>query len=515
MKSLQFIRTAFKGFRLFPHSVSLVCGMGMVLSSLNLFAQTSGEKQWVGTWACAPYRAESNTPPSSLANNTLRQIVRVSIGGDTLRVRFSNITCATGVAIKSANIAVSPDGTKSPVTASTITPLSFNGEAGVNIASKAEVYSDPVAFNLTPNMRLAITIYYGQCQTSADMTFHYGSRTNSYILSGDKTTSADFSGATVVERWYTIYAVEVWAPKSSAAVGVIGNSITDGYGLSGGLQNRWTDMFSENLLKNPATAQVGVLNLGIGATLVTGASNGAESGVNRYKHDVLGQPGVRWVIIFYGVNDINGGKTAGNITDGIKKMITDTRAKDPGIKVYGATITPFNGHSYYSSAHESVRSQVNAWIRNPANTDGCIDLDKAVRNPSDTTKLQQAYSNDWLHPNAAGYKAMGEYIDRNLFIPDTKATKASDRIRNAAEALFSHQANGATMITFELPHETFVSLKVYSILGKDVAELAGRKFSSGRHTVEFKGTNRANGMYVCSLVTGKISISRKLIVSGK
>ncbi len=378
----------------------------------------SSDKHWVGTWACAPYRAESNLPPSpGLSNNTLRQIVRVSIGGDTVRVKFSNITCATPVTIKAANIARSPDGTKSPVDASTITELKFDGNSTVTINSKSEIYSDPAAFKLTPNMRLAITIYYGQCQSSADMTFHYGSRTDSYLLQGDKTSSADFSGAAKVERWYTISAVEVWAPNTASAVAVIGNSITDGYGLSGGLQNRWTDAFSERLLANEATKEVGVLNLGIGATNVTSASNGAQSGVDRYKHDILEQSGVRWVIIFYGVNDINGGKTANDIINGFKKMISDTRQKDTSIKVYGATITPFNGHSYYTADHEKVRSQVNSWIRTPGNFDGCLDFDKAIRNPNDTTKLQAAYSNDWLHPNAAGYKALGESIDLKMFTP--------------------------------------------------------------------------------------------------
>jgi len=193
----------------------------------NAYGSTTGasSKKWVGTWSAAPYAAGTNTPPSPyLANNTLRQIIRVSIGGDTLRVKFSNGTGTSPVTINSVNIAVSPDGTKSAINASTIKQLKFNGNASVTMAAGTTTTSDAVAFPLTPNMRLAITIYYGQCQTNSSMTHHYGSRTNSYILAGDQTANTDFSGATTVERWYTINTVDVWAEASKAAIAIIGNS---------------------------------------------------------------------------------------------------------------------------------------------------------------------------------------------------------------------------------------------------------------------------------------------------
>jgi hypothetical protein len=215
----------------------------MVVSSWNLFAQTSTTKHWVGTWSCAPYAVASGNTPPAIANNTLRQIVRVSIGGDTLRVKFSNSTCGTAVTMNSVNIAVSTDGTKSAVNASTMKQLKFSGNAAVTMNARATVTSDPVAFTLTPSMRVAITIYYGSAANSTDMTGHPNSRTDSYMLTGDKTTSADFAGATITAHWYTINSIDVWAPTSTAAVAVLGNSITDGYGLSGGLQNRWVHRF--------------------------------------------------------------------------------------------------------------------------------------------------------------------------------------------------------------------------------------------------------------------------------
>ncbi|MCB0749835.1 MAG: SGNH/GDSL hydrolase family protein, partial [Ignavibacteriae bacterium] len=147
-----------------------------------LNAQPSNKK-WTGTWATAPYEAGTNTPPSPyLANNTLRQIIRVSIGGDTLRVKFSNRTCSNPVTMNSVNIAISIDASTSIIDSSTLKQLKFNGSESVTINAYSEITSDPMAFELVPGARLAITIYYGDCQISSDMTFHYGSRTDSYIL---------------------------------------------------------------------------------------------------------------------------------------------------------------------------------------------------------------------------------------------------------------------------------------------------------------------------------------------
>ena len=398
----------------------------IALLIFGLFSFSNAEStKWVGTWSCAPYAAAENTPPSPyLAHNTLRQIIRVSIGGDTLRVKFSNGTSSTPVTMNSVNIAASIEVGGSAIDISTLKQLKFNGDTSVTINAYSTVTSDPLAFPLTPGMHLAITIYYGQISNSSDMTFHYGSRTDSYILEGDQTTSASFDGATTVERWYTINTIDVLAPDSSATVAVFGNSITDGYGLHGGLKNKWTDIFSQRLLDNPSTSHVGVVNLGIGATTLT------SSGVSRFQQDVLDQSGLRWTIIFYGVNDIGGNISAKDIISAYKNLVAQAHAQN--IRVYGATITPFNGHYYYSDAREGVRAEVNEWIRAPGNVDACIDFDKAIRNPADTTSLLEEYSNDWLHPNADGYKLLGESVDLNLFLggdtvfpqPDTSNLKA-------------------------------------------------------------------------------------------
>lgn len=415
--------------------------IGILFTTQNLFSQPG---IWVGTWSCAPYAAGSgNTPPSPyIANNTLRQVIRVSIGGDTLRVKFSNKTCATPVSMNSVKIAVSTGG--SSIDVSTIKQLKFNGSPSATMKPFSSITSDPLAFALMPNMRIAITIYYGEAASTIDMTCHYGSRTDSYILMGDQTTSVDFSGATITSHWYTINTVDVRTTQTAGCVGVLGNSITDGYGLSGGLQNRWTDFFSQALLNNVSTQHVGVLNLGIGGSNVSGT--GVTTGVSRYQQDILNQTGLRWVIIFYGTNDLAAGASFSTITNAYKMMIADAHARN--IKVYGATITPFYGNSHYTVAHDSIRNLVNNWIRTTGNFDAYVDFDKTIRDPANPIKLLAAYSNDWLHPNTAGYQLLGESVDLNLF---SKTVNNSLPIANAGadQTIIDNENRGSQSVNLD------------------------------------------------------------------
>jgi lysophospholipase L1-like esterase len=186
------------------------------------------------------------------------------------------------------------------------------------------------------------------------------------------------------------------------------------------MQNRWPDIFSETLFKNTTTQQVGVLNLGIGGNCVLSGGLG-PTGVSRFDRDILNQAGIRWTVVFIGVNDIGGVRTAdaastktNDLVSAFRQMITKAHAKN--IRIYGATILPFNGNGYYNQHSESCRNAVNQWIRTPGNYDGYIDFDKAMRNPLDSTKIVSSYQNDGLHPDAAGYKTMGEFIDLNLFV---------------------------------------------------------------------------------------------------
>ena len=188
------------------------------------------------------------------------------------------------------------------------------------------------------------------------------------------------------------------------------------------MQNRWPDVLSESLLRDSSTRHVGVLNLGIGGNCVLAGGLG-PTGVSRFDRDILNQQGVRWVIVLEGVNDIGGVRsaaaattTADNLIAAYRQMIVKAHAKN--LRIYGGTILPFNGNSYYNQYSESCRNTVNQWIRTKGNFDGCIDFDKVMRNPLDTTRLVSTYQNDGLHPDAAGYKTMGESIDPHLFMEE-------------------------------------------------------------------------------------------------
>jgi lysophospholipase L1-like esterase len=397
---------------IFSWAITLV-----LVSSCGLWRTSNNEteKKWVGTWGTAPQLVEPyNMPPDpGLTNNFLRQVVRVSIGGDTLRVKFSNEFSTSSVTMKLVQIAVSTGG--HTIDETTIKELKFDRIPEVTMVAGAAVISDPIAFDLEPRMDVAITIYYGE--TSETVTGHPGSRTTSYILVGKSIT--DFSDAVQIDRWYNINRIDVLAPPPAASVDILGNSITDGRGSITNEQNRWPDILSERLLKNPETKHIGVLNMGIGGNAVLRGGLG-PTGMNRYQRDILGQPGVKWAIIYHGVNDIGGVRTeetAATRADGLiaayKQMIDEAHQRD--IQVFGATITPFKGNSYYNEHSERCRQLVNDWIRNSGSFDAVIDFDKVMRNPEDTTRLISSCQNDGLHPDAAGYKKMGESVDLKIF----------------------------------------------------------------------------------------------------
>jgi lysophospholipase L1-like esterase len=430
-------------FQFLQHLFRTPLGLIIVLLTFSFFSfcysQPAGlsatAQKWVGTWATAPMLVDtSNMPPSpGLTNNSLRQIVRVSIGGDTIRLRFSNEFSTSAVTMKSVQIAVSTGG--NTFNASTNKELKFNGNSEVRMNAGVAVTSDPIAFNLTPRMDLAITIYFGS--TSSTVTGHPGSRTTSYIIAGNTTTKTDFTGAVTTEHWYNINTIDVLAPSTAACVAILGNSITDGRGSTTNMQNRWPDIFSEKLLANSSTQQVGVLNLGIGGNFVLSGDIGpiGPTGVSRYDRDIINQSGVRWAIVFEGVNDIGGVRSASAATTKANSLIAAyqqmiVKAHNNNIRIYGATILPFNGNSYYNQYSDVCRNTVNQWIRNSGSYDGVIDFDKTMRNPQDTTRLVSTYQNDGLHPDAAGHKTMGESMDLNLFTGSDTTTLGGKFYKN-------------------------------------------------------------------------------------
>jgi lysophospholipase L1-like esterase len=402
---------------LFLQLFFLVLGCQSNQSSVMAQSKTKNEN-WVGTWACAQMLVEPNNMPPApgLSENTLRQIIRVSIGGKRMRLRFSNIFSDQPTVLKSVSVA---NVVNAPIVdAKTQKELRFNGKQEITINPEQEVFSDAFDFELQPGQLLAITIHYRN--TSQKTSGHPGSRTTSYILEGNQIQNAAFDGAIKTDHWYSIMGLDVVADQSAANIVCLGNSITDGRGSGTNKQNRWTDILSARLSANKKTEKIGVLNLGIGGNCVVKGGLGPTA-LNRFDRDVLSQKGTKWLVILEGINDIGGIKNpedapikAQELIEAYKVMIQKAHSK--GIKVYGCTILPF-AKSFYDTPHkQEARDIVNAWIRNSKAFDAVIDFDKAmIAEEGSKTILSNLHDGDFLHPNEAGYLKMGETVDLNLF----------------------------------------------------------------------------------------------------
>ena len=375
-----------------------------------------GTQAWVGTWATGPQLTETgNNPPSppGLTNNTLRQIVFTSISGSQARLRLSNEFGSGPVTMNAVHVALATTG--SSINMATDKAVTFSGAASVTIAQNQAVFSDPFAFALPALGKVAITIAFGS--TPSGITGHPGSRTTSYLATGNMVSAATLSGAMTAEHWYYIVGLDVMAPAGTAAVVTLGDSITDGRGSTTDMNNRWPDVFSRRLQANAATmGKVAVLNQGIGGNAVLTGGLGPTAQA-RFMRDVLQMRGVKWLIVFEGVNDL-GGSSSGATT--AQQLITAygsfvDMAHAMGIKAYGATITPL-GMSYYNADRDAGRNTVNTWIRTSNKFDAVIDLDMAVRSSTDATKMNTTYdSGDGLHPSVAGHQKMADTVDLALF----------------------------------------------------------------------------------------------------
>mgnify|MGYP002775053042 FL=1 len=383
----------------------------MVFCALSTY---SFAQNWVGTWATAPQTVVRSFMPynNCMTNRSVRQVVKVSIGGDVIRLKLSNIYSMQPVEIRSIYIAHAKDS--SDIDAKTAQYFKFGNSYKTVIPAGKQIVSDALKFNLRNLERVAITINY----TSAPEipTVHMGSRTTSYIMKGVTNAHTNFAKAFRENHWYNISGIDVYTMSNNmSAIAIIGNSITDGKCSTDNAQNRWPDVMSEMLqLKHKITNQ-GVLNLGIGNNRVTVPGGFGALAKERFDRDILMQSGVKKVVIFEGVNDIGAARSgssetvARQIIESIQGMVKKAKARK--MKVYLGTITPFKGAGYYTHFHEAARLYVNDWIRSQAkNVDGILDFAKLLQDPNDDRRMKREYaSNDWLHPNPTGYKAMGIY----------------------------------------------------------------------------------------------------------
>ncbi|MDQ0251308.1 lysophospholipase L1-like esterase [Sphingomonas kyeonggiensis] len=414
--------------------------MGLIARLLALVlllgaAAAPGER-WVTAWATSQMIPGNNAlPVEDLKDATIRQIVRIQIAGTKLRVRLTNAYGTQPLRIGAVTIARSVDPASARIDAASLTGLRFGGAKSVTIPAGADYWSDPITLPVKAGADLAITLYLPDAP--AQQTGHPGSRATSYMLHGDHSGDADLPGAKTADRWVQIGAIETVSTRASAVV-ILGDSITDGYGVQPNTNMRWTDALQRRLLATPELADMAVLNAGIGGNRLLNDGLGPNA-MARFDREVLSYPGVTHLVIFEGVNDLGTltrdapatPEAHAALVEGMigayRQMVA--RARAHGIKVIGATITPYGGSAYYhpDAQNEADRAAVNAWIRTPGNFDGVIDLDAAMRDPAAPTKLLKAYDNDGLHPSVAGYQAMADAVPLSLF-----SDKVKDKGRVAA-----------------------------------------------------------------------------------
>jgi lysophospholipase L1-like esterase len=389
---------------------------------------------WVASWAAMPQLTEpSNMPPapytqsaSILTDTTLRQTVHVTIGGSRIRLRFSNAFGGAPLQLTKVAVALPAGGAAgvSGVQPGTTHRVTFGGRPSVVVPTGALMVSDPVQLRVPPLSNLTITAYLAKGQASTAVTSHPGSRTTSYLAHGDQVGDSGLTGATPVDHWYFISDLEILEPARASAVDVIGDSLTDGRGSTTNGNDRWPDQLAARLQAHRSTADVAVINEAAGGNRVLNDGLGPNA-LARFDRDVLAQSGVDAVIVFEGVNDIGTADATAQAQQAVtadliqayQQMIA--RAHAQGIRVYGATITPFGGNMMYDDPQglrERSRQAVNAWIRHSRAFDAVIDFDKAARDPQDPKRLRPSYDvGDHLHMNPRGYAALAAAVPLSLF----------------------------------------------------------------------------------------------------
>ncbi len=390
---------------------------------------------WTGTWASAP----TETPASVTAefeDETIRQTVRTSIGGDRVRIRLSNEFGSGPLAIGEARVArPAHGGPSSRIDPRTDRPLTFGGRTSVTVPAGAPMLSDPVSLKVPAGTDLVVSIHLPR--STRGSTLHSMALQRNYVAAGNVTGRAAIEPTATIDRWYFLTGVSVSTARPSSAVVTLGDSITDGADTDVDANHRWPDFLSGRLRAPGGPGAVGVLNQGIsgnrllhdpnppaGSDAENFAAHFGQSALRRFDRDVASQPGAEHLIVLLGVNDIgqpgtvapeSERVTAADLIDAHRQIIA--RAHDRGLKAYGGTVLPFKGDTlgFYSPENEAARQALNHWIRTGGEYDAVIDFDRALRDPSDPQRLLARYdSGDHLHPNDAGAEALAQAVPLRL-----------------------------------------------------------------------------------------------------
>ena len=389
---------------------------GLMLGGSPAFATET----WVATWGAPPDQAGP-----SLAGRTVRQTVRVSLGGAEVRLRLSNLYGERPVTIGPVRVARPAGGAGgSAVRAETSRPVTFGGHATVTIPTGGSVLSDAVAFPVSALEEMTVSLYVAAGEGGT--TVHGVGMQTAFIAQGDATATAPFPKGGVDYGRQFLTDVEVAAPAPARAVVVVGDSVSDGVGSADNLNYRWPDALAERLQRDPTLRHIAVVNAGIAGNRILNDAAAPFVGpsiLSRFERDALDKPGVSWIVLLAGVNDISATGaladppqkvTAEKIAAGMKALVEQAHAR--GVKVYGATLLPRAGGRFAWDGDQSMREAVNAWIRTSGVFDAVIDFDRVMQDPARPERLRPAFdSGDHTHPNDAGYAAMAAAVDLRLF----------------------------------------------------------------------------------------------------
>jgi lysophospholipase L1-like esterase len=382
-------------------------------------ATAASPDHWVGTWATSPVALVNTDKKYGAEETTYREIVHVSIGGDTSRVILTNEFGLDPLIVSSASIALRTTG--SEIDVATAHPLTFGGRSSITIPPGSLIVSDQTGVKLPPLSDVAVSIVI-PTQTIQQVTHHSFADQISYTAPGNVAGAKSLDSPTEITNWPFLKGIDVHTSGDSAAIVTFGDSITDGARSTRNANMRWPDVLARRLQADKKTRNLGILNEGIGGNRVLHDNTGPNA-LARFDRDVIAQAGVKYLIILESINDIGHAMdpnspydvvSADDLIAGLSQLAT--RAHTHGIKVYGATLTPYVGAKYASPGGEQMRQAVNQWIRTTNVLDGFVDFDKATQDPANPSVFSTtADGGDHLHPGDAGYKTMGESIDLKLF----------------------------------------------------------------------------------------------------